>query len=125
MPYRLLADLVVLVHVGFVLFVALGGVAVLRWPGLAWAHLPAVVWGALIEIVGWVCPLTPLEVALRRLAGGAGYREGFLSHYVSAFLYPPGLTRGAQTILGALVLATNAVVYAEVVRRRRAARALG
>ena len=117
MPYGVLADLVLVVHLGFVLFVAPGGLLVLRWPRLAWIHLPAAAWGALIEFTGGICPLTPLENRLRVLAGEAGYAGGFVEHYVTAVLYPDGLTRGAQVVLGVLVLLLNAVIYRRLLRR--------
>jgi hypothetical protein len=120
MSYRLLADLVLLGHAAFVAFVVLGGFAVLRWPRLAWIHVPVVLWGAGIEFAGGVCPLTPLENHWRRLAGEGGYAGGFVDHYVTAFLYPDGLTRDQQLVLGFAVLAFNAAVYARLLWRRRA-----
>ena len=120
MPYRLLADLVVVAHLLFVLFVVAGGLLVLRWPRLAWLHVPAAVWGALIEFAGWICPLTPLENRLRRLGGEAGYEGGFVEEYLLAILYPAGLTRTHQLVLGALVLALNLGVYGYVLWRHRA-----
>ncbi len=107
----ILADLVVVVHLGFVLFVVLGGLAVLRWRRLVWFHLPAALWGAAIEFTGWVCPLTPLENALRHRAGQAGYEGGFVEHYLLPVLYPADLTRGVQIALGIAVLAINGAVY--------------
>jgi hypothetical protein len=117
--YRLLADLVVALHVCFVAFVVAGGFLVLRRPALVWAHVPAAVWGALIEYVGWVCPLTPLENMLRRRGGAAGYTGGFIEHYVLPVLYPMGLTRHVQMVLGTLVVAVNVVVYGVLARRLR------
>ena len=119
MIYRLLADLVFLAHLAFVLFVVLGGIAVWRMPRLAWLHLPAVAWGALIEFAGWICPLTPWEQSLRRLAGDRGYSGGFVEHYLTPLLYPEGLTRDVQVVLGALVLAINLVAYALILGRHR------
>ncbi|MGD8699270.1 MAG: DUF2784 domain-containing protein, partial [Gemmatimonadales bacterium] len=104
MIYRLLADLVVLVHLAFVVFAVAGAVLVLRWRWVLWLHLPAVVWAALIEFAGWICPLTPLENRLRILSGGAGYRGGFIEHYLLPILYPSGLTRGVQVMLGSFVI---------------------
>lgn len=121
MLYRLLADLVVLVHFGFVLFVVLGGLLALRWPRAAWLHLPAALWGAGIEFAAGICPLTPLENRLRRLGGEAGYTGGFVEHYVLPVLYPDGLTREVQLVLGTFVLALNLVVYTILWRRRRRA----
>ncbi|AJE02710.1 DUF2784 domain-containing protein [Geobacter pickeringii] len=119
MVFSLAADLVVLVHGLFVLFVVAGGVAVIRWPRLAWLHLPAVVWGGVIELGGGVCPLTFLEVRFRRLAGEAGYAGSFIEHYLVPVIYPAGLTRGGQLLLGILALVWNGVVYGVALRRRR------
>jgi len=116
--YRLLADAVVLVHAAFVVFVVAGGFLVWRWRALAWAHVPCALWGAWIEYVGWVCPLTPLENALRARAGLAGYRGGFVEHYLLPVLYPAGLTRAAQAGLGTLVVAVNLFAYGVLLRRR-------
>jgi hypothetical protein len=108
---------VLVVHLGFVLFVVLGGLLVLRWPGLAWLHVPAAAWGALIEFTGGICPLTPLEQRLRRLGGEAGYSGEFIDHYVRTLLYPDGLTRATQFALGAGVLLVNVTIYGVLVRR--------
>lgn len=119
--YRLLADLLVVVHLAFVLFVVCGGLLALRWPRVAWLHLPAAAWGAAIELAGWVCPLTPLEVRFRRLGGGAGYEGGFVENYLLPVLYPRGLTREVQIALAVLVVVVNLVVYGVVLWRRRKA----
>jgi hypothetical protein len=118
-PYGLLADLVVGLHLLFVCFVVGGGLLVLRRPRLAWVHLPAAAWGALIEFAGWICPLTPLEKWLRGRGGGAGYEGDFVEHYLLPVLYPAGLTREVQIGLGVLVLAANVGIYWYVWRRRR------
>ncbi len=118
----LFADLVVLVHFAFVIFVGAGGLLVLRWPRLAWAHVPCALWGAAISFGGWICPLTPLENRLRQMAGESGYRGEFVAHYVLPVLYPEGLTREAQVALGALVVLVNAAVYAALWRWSRRGR---
>ena len=117
MWYRIAADFVLITHFAFVLFVVLGGFLVLRWPRLAWVHLPVALYGAIIEFLGFICPLTPLENSLRQRGGEAGYSGGFIDHYITATIYPSGLTRGIQLVLGVGVLVLNAVVYAIVVRR--------
>lgn len=123
MPYALAADLALLLHLGFILFVATGGLLALRWPRLTLAHLPAALWGASIELGGWICPLTPLENSLRRSAGETGYAGGFIEHYLVPLIYPPGLTREMQIGLGIAVLAVNALTYGIlIVRHRRASR---
>ena len=105
-------------HAAFVVFAALGGLLVLRWHRLAWLHLPAMAWGALVELAGWICPLTPLESSLRVAPGGDGYPGDFLERQIDALLYPTTLTRRDQVALGLALLAFNAAVYALVLRRR-------
>ncbi len=117
MIYRILADVVVVLHIAFVLFVVIGGFLVYRWPRVIYAHIPVAIWGALIEFVGWVCPLTPLENHLRKLGGEAGYAGGFVEHYLLPILYPHALTRNVQIALGVFVVACNVLAYTLVVRR--------
>ena len=118
MIYLVLADAVLLLHFAFILFVVLGGLLVLRRRRLIWLHLPVVIWGALIEFAGWICPLTPLENWLREQGGDRGFSGGFINHYLATLIYPEGLTRELQWLLGALVLAINAAIYFRVWRSR-------
>ena len=122
--FVLLAAIVVAVHVAFVVFAALGGVLILRWPRVAWLHVPAVAWAAAIELAGGICPLTPLENTLRASAGLEPYAGDFIARYVFPLLYPQGLTREVQIALGIAVLALNASVYGWVLWRRAANRVI-
>lgn len=115
----LLADLVVLLHVGFVLFAVCGGLLALWNRYCIWLHLPAVAWAAYIEFAGGICPLTPLEVWLRQQGGTHAYSTGFIEHYIIPLLYPTELTRTLQLTLGAAVIIVNIVIYAVVVARIR------
>ena len=117
---RVLATVVVLAHMAFVAFVVAGGALALRWPRVAWLHLPAALWGAMIALVGWICPLTPLENWLRVRGGARAYDTGFLEHYLLPILYPVRMTRGLQIATGVFVVLVNALVYWQVFRRRRA-----
>jgi len=116
--YQVLADTVVLLHLGFILFAMFGWVMVARWWRLVVLHLPTVVWAALVELRGWYCPLTTLENWLRLQAGAGGYRGGFVDRYVVPIVYPESLTREAQIGLGLAVLAINGVAYGHIVCRR-------
>jgi hypothetical protein len=111
MMYQLLADLVLIVHLAFVVFVLCGGLLVLRWQWMAWLHLPAAVWGAVVEFSGWICPLTPLENWLRTQGGEVGYEQDFIARYLLPILYPGGLTRNLQLLLGTVVVVLNAAIY--------------
>lgn len=123
MPPGLAADLVVLLHVAFVVFVVAGGLLVLRWRAIAWLHVPAAVWGAFVELTGRVCPLTPLENDLRRRAGEAAYGGDFVARYLVPVLYPEGLTRETQLALGVAVIVLNVGIYALAIRRGSRAQA--
>jgi len=118
MPYEALADSVLVLHLCFILFVVLGGLLVLKWPRVAWVHLPAAAWGGLVEIIGWICPLTPLEIAFRRAAGSGAYEITFVERYLVPIVYPSALTREMQIALGLFVLGINLAVYGVVWRRR-------
>lgn len=118
MLYRVMADLVVLIHVAFVAFVVLGGLLVLWRTRIAWFHVPAALYATAIGVVGWVCPLTPLEKRFRELAGEAGYEGGFIEHYASLILYPANW-HAIKGYLAAGVIIINVAVYALVIRRLR------
>lgn len=117
-----LADAVLLLHLGVVLFVVAGLLLVLMGhrrggavrPRLAWVDRPAfrLAHAAAIAVVvvqawlGQACTLTLLESALRARAGGSGYERGFIEHWVQALLFhdAPGwvFTLG-YTLFGAAV----------------------
>lgn len=119
MIFRLLADLTVVLHLAFVLFVVLGGLLVIRHRAVAWVHIPAAAWGAWVEFAGWICPLTPLENWLRERGGGSVYSSSFVERYIVPTLYPEALSRELQWFLGGFVVAVNLVIYAIVFARRR------
>lgn len=118
MIYRLLADLTVVLHLAFVLFVVFGGLLAIRRPRLAWVHLPAAAWGVWVEFAGWLCPLTPLENWLRERGGGQVYASSFVERYIIPTLYPEALSRELQWLLGGFVVAVNVAVYLIVLRLR-------
>jgi hypothetical protein len=123
MCYHLAADVLLIAHLAFIVFVMLGGLLLLKWPRLIYLHLPAVVWGILVELRGWLCPLTPLEQHYRALAGETGYSGGFVQHYLLPLIYPAGLTRDVQTLLALCVITINLVIYAGIyVKYRRNSR---
>jgi hypothetical protein len=106
----------------FVVFVIAGGLLTLKWRWIVYLHLPAAAWGTVVELFGWTCPLTPWENGLRRAAGDAMYSGSFVEHYLLPILYPAGLSREIQVLLGLLVILVNLVVYGRLVALNRLAR---
>jgi Protein of Unknown function (DUF2784) len=115
--FRALADAVAVFHAAFVAFVVLGGFLALQWRPVWLVHLPCATYGVLVEVLGWICPLTPLENALRRRAGEAGYGGGFVEHYLLPLLYPEPFPRALAWAFAAAVVAANAAAYAMLARR--------
>lgn len=120
MIFRLLADLVLVLHIAFVAFALFGGLLALRRPAIVWLHLPALAWGIAVQWADWICPLTPLENHFRLLGGEAGYEGGFIEYYALKLLYPDNLTIELRYLLGLVLLAVNVAVYARLIRRKRA-----
>ena len=117
MLYQLGADLLVLIHLAFIVFVIMGSVAVLRWPWFVLLHIPAVIWGAVVMINGWLCPLSPWENSLRQSAGQEGYSGGFIEYYIIPLIYPMELTRDVQVLAGIIVVVINLCLYCFVIYR--------
>ena len=117
MPNLILADLLVLIHFSFILFVIFGGLLVLKWRKMIWLHLPAAAWGAMIEFAGWICPLTTIENKLRYQSGG-GYASSFIEHYLIPIIYPAALTREIQWLFGIAVILINLLIYRKLILNR-------
>ena len=117
--FRVLADGLVVLHLGFILFVIFGGLVVALWPKAIWAHIPCAVWGITIELSGFICPLTSMENYLRLQAGQSAYSGDFIIHYIEPVIYPEGLTRELQVIMALLAFAINAVVYLWLLLKKR------
>ncbi|MEN3293157.1 MAG: hypothetical protein V7642_2410 [Burkholderiales bacterium] len=119
MLYRAMADAVLILHLAFALFALLGGVLVLRYPRMLGVHLPVLIWGIVVEWADWTCPLTPLENALRRLGGEAGYAGGFIEHLLFPALYPENLTLEMRYALGFALVAVNVGIYGYAIFNKR------
>ena len=119
MIYSFLADLLVVFHLVFILYVIAGALLITKWAKTLWLHLPSCFWGMTVEFTGWLCPLTPWEIRLRRLAGEEGYTGSFIEQYLNPIIYPSGLTREVQMVLGGTVLIVNLSLYTLILIKRR------
>ncbi|MGQ1784992.1 DUF2784 domain-containing protein [Saccharicrinis sp. GN24d3] len=119
MVYKVLADIIFMLHLFFIVFVVLGGILVLRWEKLVWVHIPLALWGVIVEWGNFICPLTPLENKLRELGGGTGFELSFTEQYLYPIVYIDNLNREVQLVLGLIVLFINFVVYSMVFLRKK------
>lgn len=115
MIYRILADMIVIIHMFFILFTVFGGLLVIKYPRVAYIHIPVFIWGAVVEFCNIICPLTPWENYFRELGGAERYASDFIEKYLIPVIYPAGLNVKIQFILGCLVILVNAVVYSIIV----------
>lgn len=115
MIYNFLSNLVVIVHLLFIVFVCLGALLVLKWPKVIWVHIPFALWGVVVEYMNIVCPLTPLENYFRRLGGNMTYESDFVARYIIPVIYPVELTRNLQFVLGSIVLMLNIIIYGFII----------
>jgi hypothetical protein len=118
MFFSLLADLVVVIHLAFIMFVGAGSLLAWRRPWLVWLHAPALFWAASSITIGVPCPLTPLEKLFRRMGGEGAYSGGFVDHYIEGVVYPEPLTPLLRAVAVVLVIVGYTMLY----RGRRDAR---
>ena len=120
MAFDVLADVVLVVHLAFILFVAAGALLAWRWPWLVWLHVPAVAWGVGIIVIGYECPLTPLEKWLRKRGGGEGYGGGFVDRYIENVIYPEEYTPLLRALAGVMIVTGYVGLFRREGPRRRA-----
>ena len=111
MLYKIAADLVILFHFAFIVFVLVGGLLVFKWRWIIWLHIPAAIWGSMIIIIGWICPLTPIENWLRQAGAQEQYSSSFLEQYLIPVIYPLGLNHERFIAMGLVVIVINVFVY--------------
>lgn len=119
MLYKFLADIVLILHLFFILFVLFGAILAFKFPKIVWFHLPIATYGALITFYRWICPLTPLENYFRALAGEQGYEGGFIAHYILPVIYPSGVTTGLTITMGLTVIIWNGIIYGLLIYRNK------
>ncbi len=118
MNYRILADIVVILHFLFVFFALFGAILAIHWRKLIWIQVPAALWAMAVEFGNLACPLTPVEKWLIEKAGLAAYRGSFVEHHILSVLYPGQLGAGLRAALGLIVLLVNVGIYAGILRRK-------
>ena len=109
--YELAADLTLIVHFAFILFVVFGALLFFVTTKIIFIHIPAFIWGSYIELTHSICPLTYLENWFLNKANLTIYSEGFIQNYLVPIVYPVDLTKDLQIYLGITLIVVNIIIY--------------
>ena len=110
--YELAADLTLIIHFAFILFVIFGALLFFITTKIIFIHIPAFIWGSYIELTNSICPLTYLENWFLHKANLTTYSEGFIQNYLVQIVYPVSLTKDLQIYIGIALIVINIVIYA-------------
>ena len=109
--YELAANLTLIIHFAFILFVIFGALLFFITKKIIFIHIPAFIWGLYIELTNSICPLTYLENWLLNKANLTTYSEGFIQNYLVPIVYPVSLTQDLQIYLGITLIVINIIIY--------------
>ncbi|MCT2587519.1 DUF2784 domain-containing protein [Actinophytocola gossypii] len=115
-----LAELTMAVHFAVLAFIVLGAFLAWRWPKVLLVHLPFALWGLAIATLGFPCPLTTLEDALRDRE-----QVGFIERYLDGILYPDEYLLASRILAAGLVVTAYAVAVTRWRVRSRRSNAQG
>jgi hypothetical protein len=115
--YEIAADLILIIHFTFVLFVVFGALLIFVSIKIIFIHIPAVIWGSYIELTNSICPLTYLENWFLHKANLTTYSEGFIQNYLVPIVYPMNLTNDLQIYLGIALIVLNIIVYVLIINK--------
>ena len=119
--YELAADLTLIVHFAFILFVVFGALLFFCSTKIAFIHIPAFIWGSYVELTHSICPLTYLENWFLHKANLTTYSEGFIQNYLLPIVYPKNLTEDLQTYIAIVLIASNTLIYGMIISRLKKA----
>tara|TARA_Y100001935_G_C17149274_1_gene429600 strand:+ start:410 stop:775 length:366 start_codon:yes stop_codon:yes gene_type:complete len=117
--YELFANLTLIIHFIFILFVIFGGLLFFIFSKIIYVHLPALLWGIYIELTNSICPLTYLENWLLFQEGLATYSDDFINNYLFPIIYPEGLSDKTQLYFGITLIVINSLIYGLIFKNLR------
>ena len=117
--YELFANLTLIAHLMFILFVIFGGLLYLIFSKIIYIHLPALLWGIYVELTNSICPLTYLENWFLNKGNLTTYSNNFISNYIFPIIYPDSLTAEIQIYLGVSLIIINILIYSLIFKNLR------
>ena len=117
--YEFAADLTLIVHFAFIIFVVFGALLFFVSTKIIYVHVPALIWGIYIEITHSVCPLTYLENWFLQKANLTTYSGGFIQNYLVPIVYPTNLTNDLQTYLAIVLIVANMLMYGLIISKSK------
>ena len=115
--YEMAANLTLIVHFAFILFVVFGALLFFVSTKIVFIHIPAFIWGSYIELTHSICPLTYLENWFLHKANLTTYSEDFIQHYLVSIVYPTNLSKDLQIYLGMAIIVVNMIIYGFIISR--------
>ena len=115
--YELAAELTLIIHFAFILFVVFGALLFFILKKVIYIHFPALIWGIYIELTHSVCPLTYLENWFLQKANLTTYSEGFIQNYLVPIIYPTNFTNDLQLYLGITLIIINIIIYGFIISK--------
>jgi len=115
--YEMAANLTLIVHFAFILFVVLGALLFFVSTKIVFIHIPAFIWGSYIELTHSICPLTYLENWFLHKANLTTYSEDFIQNYLVSIVYPTNLSKDLQIYLGIAIIVVNMIIYGFIISR--------
>jgi len=118
MTYRVLADIVVVVHLLWILFLVAGAYWGVKRRPVMMIHGAGLVFAMVSQVFGWYCPLTHLEAWLMENAQpSTAYHESFIAHYAKKLVYID-VPVFAIFVLSLVLIAVNGWLYRKAFRKK-------
>ena len=111
------ANLTLIVHFAFILFVIFGALLFFIVRKIVFIHVPALIWGSYIELTHSICPLTYLENWFLQKANLTTYSEGFIQNYLVSIVYPTNLDKDLQIYIGIALIVVNIIFYGFIISK--------
>ena len=117
--YEFFANVTLIVHIAFILFIIFGGLLFFIIPKIIYFHFPALIWGLYVEFTNSICPLTYLENWFLHQENLKTYSNSFVQNYILPVIYPENLSHNSQIYLGLGLIIINLLIYGLIILKEK------